>query len=77
MKETFEKVKEELVEYLLEVDQAQLSMMDLSAYVSIVRSVNDMLKDDTSIYDKILSTIGNGCSYQPPAVPMKGVQDNG
>lgn len=58
---TITELKQDLIEHLATIDKTKLNMMDLNAYVTVLKMADDMMKPDPYEYFKTaMGTIHNG-----------------
>lgn len=74
MKKTFEMAKDRLMEHLLRIDLEKLSMIDLSAYASMLVQLRPLCNEEPNYYQRIADLLKEGCfGMKSPSVPLKEV----
>lgn len=74
MKKTFEMAKDRLMEHLVRVDLEKLSMIDLSAYASMLVQLRPLCDEEPDYYQRMADLLKAGCcGMKSPSVPLKEV----
>lgn len=72
---TVTELKQQFVDYLYSMDKNKMSMMDLSAYSSILRTLLDTERPDLSA--SCMEVLKNIYAAKAPVCAEKEVSDNG
>lgn len=74
MKKTFEMAKDRLMEHLVRVDLEKLSMIDLSAYASMLVQLHPLCNEEPDYHQRMADLLKAGCfGMKSPSVPLKEV----